>query len=172
MSRYIIPVLLFILFVMEGTVFQIFAPGRGADSWQLIPRFMLIGILFVGIFRGRSHSIFYAVLFGALYDIVYAPVLGVNTFGFGFAAYLFSISNSFIKRRPMLIVLLITAGVILVEYYMYGLMLLLGLTEQPHQELFQQRFLPSFIMNAAVAAAVVYPVRWFFYSVDGMEEER
>lgn len=170
MIRFALPAVMFILFVLEGTVFQIFAPDyRGADL-TFVPRFMFILILLTGIFRGRSHGLFYAIIFGILYDIVYSPVLGIYTFGIGFITYIFSMSTSYVKRRLALVTLLAFAAVIGLEYYTYGMMSLLGITSLPHEAIFTTRFIPSFLMNGLAAALMVYPVRSWFYSVDGMDD--
>ncbi|PRO64893.1 rod shape-determining protein MreD [Alkalicoccus urumqiensis] len=169
--RFLLPAVLFFFLVIEGTWLQVFAPDfRGAD-WQYIPRFLFMLILFTGIYRAKSHGVFYAVIFGMMYDIVYAPVLGVYTFGFGFITYLFSISTPFMRRRPLYTALLVLVGVIALEYYVYGMMVLLGLTTLTHEMLFLQRFLPSFLLNGAAALAAAFPLRWWFNKVDGFNEE-
>ncbi|SDN59220.1 rod shape-determining protein MreD [Alkalicoccus daliensis] len=168
--RFALPAVMFLLFILEGTAFQIFAPDYRGSELQFIPRFMFLLILMTGIFRGRSHGLFYAVIFGILYDIVYSPVLGVYTFGIGLLTYLFSMSTSYIKRRLGLVLLLVLMAVIGFEYYVYGMMSLLGITSLAHEAIFTTRLLPSFIMNGLVAALMVYPVRSWFYSVDGLDD--
>lgn len=168
--RFALPAVLFLLFIIEGTLFQIFAPDYRGANWELIPRFTFILIILTGIFRGRSHGLFYGIVFGILYDIVYAPVLGIYTFGFGFVAYVFSISTTYVRRRLGVMTLLILAAVIFLEYYVYGFVSLLGITSLPHDAVFMNRFLPSFIFNGLVAAMLVYPVRSWFYSVDGIND--
>ncbi|QKS71845.1 rod shape-determining protein MreD [Paenalkalicoccus suaedae] len=165
----VILVLLF-LFLFEGTVFQIFAPDlRGAD-YQLIPRFMFMLILFTGIFRGRSHGLFYGIVLGLLYDIVYSPILGIYTFGMGFTAYLLSISTMYVKNRLPLVVFIIVDGVVMLEYYVYGMMSLLSITDLSHENILTMRFIPSFIMNGVVIAVLAFPLRLWFYYLDGREE--
>ncbi|WP_444683958.1 rod shape-determining protein MreD [Alkalicoccus luteus] len=169
MTRFILPAALFFLLVFEGTVFQVFAPDNRGSALELVPRFMFILIMLTGIIRGRSYSLFYGIIFGILYDIVYSPVLGIYTFGFGFFTYLFSISNSYVKRRPSVTALLVTAAVIGLEYYIYGMMLLLGITALPHEAIFTSRLLPSFIMNGLLAAILAVPVRAWFIRMDGAD---
>lgn len=168
--RFALPAVMFLLFIIEGTIFQIFAPDYRGSSWEIVPRFTFILILLTGIFRGRSHGLFYGIVFGILYDIVYGPVLGIYTFGFGFVTYLFSISTTYVRRRPGVIILLVSAAVILLEYYAYGFVSLLGITSLPHDAVFMNRFLPSFLFNAVMAAILVYPVRAWFYTVDGFND--
>ncbi|TVP84509.1 MAG: rod shape-determining protein MreD [Alkalicoccus sp.] len=172
MSRLLLPLTIFILFIIEGTVFQIFSGSSHQDTWYFIPYFMLMLVILTGIFRGRSHGLFYGIFFGLLYDIVYGSVLGIYTFGMGLTAYIFSISAAPIKRSLRMLTVVILGAVIALEYYLYGMMSLLGMTGESHGGLFLTRFLPTFIINGIVAALIVSPVRYWFYTVDGRDDGR
>ncbi|WP_147803510.1 rod shape-determining protein MreD [Alkalicoccus halolimnae] len=172
MSRLALPLAMFVLFLVEGTIFQVLFSGSTSGGWQFVPHFMFILIVLTGIFRGRSHGLFYSIMFGVLYDIVYGPVLGVYTFGFALFTYLFSLSFSSVKRSLRMLTAVVMTAVIFLEYYSYGMMSILGITTQAHDSLFLDRFLPTFLMNLAVAAFMVMPVRYWFYSVDGRSDDR
>ncbi|MGJ9384236.1 rod shape-determining protein MreD [Salipaludibacillus sp. CF4.18] len=159
MIRVSLFLVLFFLFIVEGTVYQIFAPNAGEFDYQVIPRWMFMLILFAGIFRGRANGLFYAVIFGVIYDIVYSSTLGIYTFGMGVIVYLLSISIPFFKRNLSMTIITVIVGVGLLEYYVYGMMILLGLTEMSNDEFFSVRFLPTLLMNLIVLAVVAYPLR-------------
>lgn len=159
MIRISLFLVLFFLFIIEGTVYQIFAPDyHGMDS-QLIPRWMFMLILFAGIFRGRATGLFYAIIFGVFYDIVYSSTLGIYTFGMGLIVYLLSFSIPFFKRNLSMTIITVTVGVALLEYYVYGMMLLLGVTEMSNDEFLSIRFLPTLLMNLIVLTVVAFPLR-------------
>lgn len=159
-------IVLFVVFILEGTIYQIFAPDQYGVEYLFIPRWMFMLVLFTGIFRGRGYGLFYAIIFGVFYDIVYSSVLGVYTFGMGVIAYLLSISVPFIKNNLSIAILLTTLGVGLLEYYVYGMMLLLGITAMPHDEFLSIRFLPTLFMNLTVLAFAAYPLRMGFQYLD------
>lgn len=162
--RYGFITLLFILFIFEGTVYQVFAPDFRGTDLLFIPRVLFMLILTAGIFRGRAFGTGYGILFGALFDIVYSEVLGVYTFGFGLFAYLLSLSFPFVKRNLSLIVLIVITGVVCLEYYVYGMMSLVGLTAMPHENFFSVRLVPTVLMNLGVMVILIWPMKkWFEY---------
>ncbi|MCD8509107.1 MAG: rod shape-determining protein MreD [Bacillus sp. (in: Bacteria)] len=105
MIRYYIFLLLFFLFIIEGTVFQIFAPDQYGVEYLFVPRWVFLVIIFAGIFRGRGVGTFYGIIFGVMYDVVYTSVLGIYAFGMGLIAYLLSISISFFQKHLTVAVL-------------------------------------------------------------------
>ncbi|GEL07131.1 rod shape-determining protein MreD [Salisediminibacterium halotolerans] len=162
--RYGFFLLLFAVLVFEGTVYQVFAPDFYGFPYSLIPRFLFVMIVFAGIYRGRGYALFYGILFGAVYDIVYSQVLGVYTFGMAFFAYILSMPIPAIKRSLPLTVTLIMVGFILLEYFVYGMMILTESTELPHNMFLYNRLLPSAVMNALFITVIAHPLRlWFEY---------
>ncbi|WP_280769772.1 rod shape-determining protein MreD [Salipaludibacillus daqingensis] len=162
--RYSTFIALFILFILEGTVYQVFAPDFHGFPYLLIPRWMFMLLLIAGIYRGRGYGLFYGIIFGVFYDIIYSQVLGVYTFGMGLLAYLLCNSIPIVKKNLSLIILSVTLGVVLLEYYVYGMMTLLGKTELSHEIFLSKRFFPTMIMNFIILAILAFPLRrWFQY---------
>ncbi|AOM82365.1 rod shape-determining protein MreD [Salisediminibacterium beveridgei] len=162
--RYGFLTLLFLVFIFEGTVYQVFAPDFRGSNLLYIPRFLFMLILTAGIFRGRGFGLAYGVTFGAMYDIVYSEVLGIYTFGFGLFAYLLALSFPFVKQHLSVIVLIVITGVVCLEYYVYGMMSLVGLAAVPHEAFLFDRLVPTVLMNTAVMIVLVWPMKkWFDY---------
>ncbi|UCZ52087.1 rod shape-determining protein MreD [Bacillus shivajii] len=171
MIRYTLFITLFFLFILEGTVYQIFAPDQFGFEYTIVPRWVFMLIIFAGIFRGRLVGTFYGIIFGFLYDVIFSSVLGVNTFAMGFIAYLFSISIPFFQKNLPIIVVTTMLAVTLLEYFVYGLMLLLGITEMLHHHFMYERFIPTMIMNFVVISIAAYPLRKGFYYLNHRLEE-
>ena len=172
MRRYSFFLVLFILFVIEGTVFQIFSPYQYGVTLQFIPRWVFMLIIFAGIFRGRGVATLYGVVFGIMYDVIYSSVLGINTFGMGIIAYFFSVAIPFFQKNLAAAIFLTIGAVSMFEYFLYGMMLILGLTTMIHADFLYGRFLPSFAMNFMIIAVAAYPLRnWFIYLKNKSEEE-
>lgn len=162
--RYGFITLLFIVFIFEGTVYQVFAPDFRGSDLLYIPRILFMLILTAGIFRGRGFGLAYGIIFGVLYDIVYSEVLGVYTFGFGLFAYLLALSFPFVKQNLSITVLIVITGVVCLEYYVYGMMSLVGLTGMPHEDFFSGRLIPTVLMNTGIMIVLVWPMKkWFEY---------
>ncbi|ADU31284.1 rod shape-determining protein MreD [Evansella cellulosilytica] len=171
MIRYLLFIILFVLFLIEGTVFQIFAPDQYGVSYLFIPRWVFLVIIFTGIYRGRGAGTLYAVIFGVLYDVIYSSVLGIYTFSMGLIAYLFSISIPFFQRNLTVAILTSLAAITLLDYFIYGMMLIIGLASISHEEFLTGRFIPSFLMNALVIIILAYPLRKLFYFIKRRSEE-
>lgn len=164
MRRFSIFIILFLLFILEGTVFQILAPDQYGVFYTFVPRWLFMVIIFVGIYRGRISGIFYGVMFGFMYDVIFGSVLGLYAFGMGFIAYLLSISIPFFQKNLPITVLTSIVAAIALEYYIYGMMLLLNLAHTAHEIFLHDLFIPSMIMNFAVIVVFAYPLkRWLSY---------
>ncbi|MBU9721902.1 rod shape-determining protein MreD [Bacillus alkalicola] len=172
MRRYLLFIVLFILFIAEGTIYQVFAPDFRGSDYLFIPRWVFMIIIFAGIYRGRAIGTLHAVIFGVLYDIIFSSVLGIYTFAMGLIAYLFSIAHPFFQRNLVVSISMSIIAVMILEYFVYGFMLLLGYTTVLHEEFLYIRFIPTVIMNLVVIAVLAYPLRKWFYYVNQRAEEQ
>lgn len=172
MIRYYLFLTLFLLFILEGTTFQIFAPDQYGVEYLFVPRWVFLLIIFTGIFRGRAVGTFYGIIFGVMYDVIYTSVLGIYAFGMGLIAYLLSISIPYFQKNLVVAVITSLLAIAILDYYVYGMMYLLGLTGVDHDEFLNIRFIPSFIMNMVVISVFAYPLKkGFAYLKRKMEEE-
>lgn len=165
--RYSTFIALFFLFIFEGTVYQVFAPDYHGFPYQLIPRWMFMLILVAGIYRGRGSGLFYGIIFGVFYDIIYSQVLGIYTFGMGLFAFLLCNPIPLFKKNLVVVILTVVFGVALLEYYIYGMMTILGKTTLSHESFLFIRFIPTMIMNFIVIAIFAFPLRLWFQYLDG-----
>ncbi|WP_096435897.1 rod shape-determining protein MreD [Alteribacter populi] len=172
MIRYSIFLGLLLLFVLEGTVFQIFAPDLYGFSYLLIPRWVLAVLVFVGILQGRGIALFYAIGFGILYDFIYAPLLGVYTFGMALVVYFVSFTIPFIQKNLGMSISLALLAIVGLEYFVYGIYTLMGLASQPHELFFYERLLPTFVFNGLLLIIAGYHLKkWILYVVKRRLEE-
>ncbi|ARK31590.1 rod shape-determining protein MreD [Halalkalibacter krulwichiae] len=159
MSRFFIPTLVFVLLVLEGTIFQLLTPAQNEMDVTLVPRFVIIMLVFIGIHFGRFSSIVYGLAFGLIYDIVYTQLLGVYMFGFGLIGYAFAFKYKQIQDSLLFHLLLMLAAVALFDYYQFGLYKLIGITDLAANLFFYERFIPGLILNFAFAVIIYYPVK-------------
>ncbi len=64
MRSFLLFLILFCLFLLQTTVFQIFTPEWFGYHFQAIPHLVLIGTCFVGLFYKRSTAVKYAIFLG------------------------------------------------------------------------------------------------------------
>ncbi|MCM3715098.1 rod shape-determining protein MreD [Alkalihalobacillus oceani] len=163
MSRFYIPGLVFVLLIVEGTLFQLMTPTH-TDS-VLVPRFLIVMVVLIGLHFGRQSSLFYGLAFGFCYDIVYTQLLGVYAFGLAFIGYFFIFFSKRIQDSLLIQLMLVLSAILFFEYYQYGLYLLIGLTDLPASSFAIERLLPSLILNSAFAILIYYPARKLFEHV-------
>jgi rod shape-determining protein MreD len=163
MIRAMLPFLTFIFFIVEGTVMQVFSPEWfGISDMVLIPRFVIVMILFISFFLKRSTALIYGLIFGFLWDVIYTDLIGVYFFSMTFTAYLIaSISKIF---HPHLIIALFLSlfGIIILEFQVYGLYTLVGIAELTTDDFLNQRLFPSLILNGVFVILIYYPLRKHF----------
>ncbi len=161
MIRLVLPLFVFLLFVFEGTIFQIFAPERFGVTLSYIPRFTVVAIVFIAIFFGRTQGVFYGIIFGLLYDVVYTEMLGVYMFITGLIGYVFALSYKPFQRSFFLSVITTAVAVCVLEYFLYGLFLLLGLTSLTPESFAWNRLFPTVALNLLFATIIMLPIRKF-----------
>ncbi|WP_059103923.1 rod shape-determining protein MreD [Shouchella shacheensis] len=159
MSRIYFASVLFVLLVLEGSLVQYLLQNNLSDDLLVIPRFLIVIIVMIGIFVNRHQGLAFGFAFGLLYDVVYTNFLGVYTFGFAFLGYALGFSVKSIQDSALWPVLLSFLGVLLFEYYQYGMFLAIGVTELSGGEFFSTRLLPTLLLNSAFAILFVLPFR-------------
>jgi rod shape-determining protein MreD len=160
MLRHLPWMILFVLFLLEGTIVAWLLP----QSWQSIvfisPHFNLVVILFVGLYLHRYTALFYGLLFGLLHDFIYyGHMLGTYSFGMGLAGYLAGLMQ---RKQPNMIfynLLIIGLGLLLFESTNYGLNRLFNIVDTDYQFAITHYMLPSVLFNMLFALLIYVPMR-------------
>ncbi|WP_216828800.1 rod shape-determining protein MreD [Alkalihalobacterium elongatum] len=170
MNRILLPLVMLLLFVIEGSIFQVFAPEQYNSNLLYIPRFIVVAMVIIGIFLGKTHAIIYGLIFGLLYDVVYTELLGVYMFCLGLIGYLLSLSHPYVKRSYTLVVLITLLAVLFVEYFTFGINSMLNITSMVHDEFLQQRLLSTLALNFLFSLIILYPLRKYLLYLKRLEE--
>lgn len=170
MIRFVLPFLLFLLFIIEGTWFQIFVPTTLFNDFILVPRFTLIAVVLIAIYRGAGSGIMFGVFVGVLYDFVYNDLIGIYMFSFGLTAYISSFTIPAVRHSNWWQMLIILSAIFIFEWLTYGLYYLIGFTDIYFEQFFVMRLLPSWILNGVVAIFFLYPARVLFQKLETYEE--
>lgn len=169
MKRFLLPTLIFLLFIFEGTIFQVFSFERYGLKLILVPHFTVIVIIMAGIFLGRKHGVLYGLVFGLLYDVIYTDMLGMYLFSMGVLGYVSSLSYRRIKQSLFWAILIVLTSLTLLEYFVYGLHLLLRTTTMGGEVFFFMRYLPTLGLNFVVALAMYVPLKKLLLSLEQFE---
>ncbi|MBF0706376.1 rod shape-determining protein MreD [Alkalihalobacillus hwajinpoensis] len=169
MRRFLLIGTLFVLFLLEGTVFQVFAPEQFGFEFQLIPRFVTVIVIMIGMILTPAYGVVYGVIFGLLHDLIYTDLVGVYMFGMSVAAYIIGYLSKVFHLNWFTTLILGLLGVSLVEFYVYELFSLINVTDLSFSSFFYKRYLPSLLLNGIFLLIVYYPVKRL---LDDLSENR
>ncbi|HET7628317.1 MAG TPA: rod shape-determining protein MreD [Bacillales bacterium] len=159
MIRPWLPLVTFFFFIFDGTVMQVFsAHWFGADI-HLIPRFAMILVLFTAVFYKRSTSLAYGLIFGFMQDIIYTDIIGVYSFTMAFTAYLIASFAALFRKNVFSAFALVLFGVVLLEFQVYGLYSIIGVSNASLHQFLYERLFPSLVLNGGFFICAYYPVR-------------
>lgn len=174
MIRFLLPFIIFALFIFEGTIFQVFSPERFGSDWIVIPRFAFLFVIVISIFLGRTTGIIYALSLGFFEDVIYTHILGIYMFSMALVAYLLGFTYKIFQKNIFLLVTTAIFGSILLDYLVYGIHFMIGVTDLIHEQFFYERLLPSLIANSVFIILFAHPLRKFLLFLqksDDVEEK-
>lgn len=161
MKPFLLFVIVFCLFILQVTVFQIFSPEWFGYHFQAIPHLVFISVCLMGIFLRRSTAVKYAIIFGFLLDLTTSNIMGVYAFCLGVTTYLLSSLSKWIHLNIVVVLGLMLIGVTLVEIEVYWIYSLINKVTMSFQQLLVWRLPPTLILNGCLTLLIFYPYRRF-----------
>jgi rod shape-determining protein MreD len=158
-------ILLFLLFLVQGTVMPLVPISYAWGKLQLVPEFTLVTLLMIAFFGSLSWGLKYAVLFGFLADIIYSSVLGVYAFSVTLTVYLIHGISKWVNMNVAMTVLLVSVGVCIMQIEAYVIYMMIGVTNQEPGFFFRSRLLPTVLLNGVFTLLIYYPLRRFLESI-------
>ncbi|MFF2910857.1 rod shape-determining protein MreD [Paenibacillus sp. NPDC057934] len=150
--------LLFLLFVLEGTVLPRLIP----NAWQMrvIPSLVFIVILFVTVYHHRHTALILGLSFGMLHDIVfYGRILGAHSFAMGVSAYLIGLIFQTPRAPLPLMMTVVLLGSLLSDSILFGIYSVFNLNQEPYSWALLEYMLPSMLFHFAVGLLLYVPLR-------------
>lgn len=169
MTRFLFILTIFFLFIIEGTIIQVFSPERWGWPVAMTPRFVVVFVIFSALFLGRVQGLFMGLVFGLIYDIVYGSVIGIYAFSMAIVGYFSGLTFRIFQQNIFLILCTTLVLLVVFEFIIYGMFSLLTFTQMNIQEFFFQKVIPSLVLNMIFALLVSYPARLILLQVQ--EEE-
>lgn len=152
MSKKIIYLCFFLLFLIEGFILQVLIRADFSSDIYTYPLFVITFIIFVTVFGNERESMIIAIVFGLLYDIVYGRVLGVYTFGILGIVYLIKWFIQYYHPTFILYLLIEAAGIIIFEVFSYGILSLFQLVNIPFSFVLSNILIPTILFNLVFAS--------------------
>jgi rod shape-determining protein MreD len=160
-------IVMFLLFLLEGTVVQALVPDAWGLPWTVVPRFVLIGIVFAGLYAGRRKALYFGLFFGLLYDIVYTDIIGVYAFSMGITGYLAALSSQYFHQNWLLVFINVILVIFCNEWLTYGLYHLFHIAAVDVGNLMIYQILPTVLFNALFALFIFRPMSKLLEGADG-----
>jgi rod shape-determining protein MreD len=171
MTHFLFILTLFILFVIEGTVVQVFSPERWGIDILMIPRFVLVLLIFSALFLGRIQGLFIGLVFGLLYDIIYGGVIGIYGFSMALVGYFSGLTFRIFQQNLFLILFTVLVSLVIHEFIVYGLLTLIRFIDLDVNFFFLHKVIPTLVLNMIFALLVSYPVRMILIQMKQEEDK-
>ena len=148
MIRLAIPLIAVVLFFLEP-VFGLFSPIEiGGEYYYLVPRFLIMFLIFVGVYYSRQRAVVYGIAFGLLYDMFHIDIIGLYAFLYPVLCLLACWIVKHIHQHVAVVTVISLLLVALLETALYSFFTLIGFVSIGFDEFLKTRLLPTMIANA------------------------
>ncbi|HBZ09619.1 MAG TPA: rod shape-determining protein MreD [Bacillus bacterium] len=161
MKRYVLPLITIICFYAESLFVEFFPAISFLDGKIVVPRFLLVVLIMMGIYYFRNVTLIYAAIFGLLFDIYFTGVIGAYLFIFPIAVYAASKMMKVFQINILTSGLAILIIVALAETLIYALNILLFDVKITTTQFLYNRLIPTLILNLIFYLLIFFPLsRW------------
>ena len=162
MKRLILPTLITFLFVFESVFVDILPPSLFGVDRLFIPHFVMIAIIFIMIYHNYLVGLLYGLIFGLLFDVVYTEITGVYMFAYPVISNILSKAVKILQTNIFIISLLSIIGVTMLEFFIYGVNLLIGFTDMPITYFISKRLFSTLVLNSVFVILLCSPFKRLF----------
>ncbi|MBS4199810.1 rod shape-determining protein MreD [Bacillus sp. FJAT-49732] len=157
MKRLILPFLLTFCFYCESIFVDFLPPGSFGVDWILVPHFLLILFIMMGINYFRNRTLIYAAVFGLLFDIYFTGVIGIYLVLFPIAVYVSAKLTKLLFSNIFTALIITIMCISLVETIVYGMNIFVLRKSMDLNEFAMIRLVPTLILNAVFFIIVYFP---------------
>jgi rod shape-determining protein MreD len=131
----------------------------------LVPRFVMVIVVIITMFTSVSTGMTYGFVLGLLYDLMYTNLIGVYMFAYMFLAYVVASIMRILHINTLTVTILSLLTITLLDFFVYGVMLLIKATSLPVEDFISVRLLPTLVLNLAFVILFFVPLRKQFYKI-------
>ncbi|MCQ4088171.1 rod shape-determining protein MreD [Saccharibacillus sp. JS10] len=156
--KQILVLLLFVLFLIEGSVLPWFLP----KAWipHLMPNLVFVCVLFVAVYRHRYAGMVLGAVFGMLHDVVYyGAMLGPYSFTMGFTAYVLGLIFQLPKAPLPVMLTVVMLGSFILDNMLFGIYTVFNFNEQTYDWALIQYMIPDLLFRLTFALIIYVPIR-------------
>ena len=147
MVRFLIPFVAVLLFLVEPE-FAMFSPIElKGHIYYLVPRFLILYLIFISIYYSRQRAVMYGLFFGVLYDVFYIDIIGLYSVLYPLICFLAGLIVKVIHQHLIVTTSISLILVAVLEFVLYQFFYLINFTSIPLIDFLQSRLLPTMIAN-------------------------
>lgn len=147
MIRYVVVIISVLLFYMEP-IFGLFSPIElNGDFYVLVPRFLIMYLVFIAIYYDRKRAMLYGLIFGLLYDVFFIDIIGLYSFIFPLMCLVASFIVKFIHHHLLVSTILTLLLVAAVEIILFLFYTSIGIKSMTFADFYQFNLIPTMIAN-------------------------
>ena len=162
MKKFILPLLFIFLFVFESIFIEFLPLKMFGNEVILVPRFLMVAILFFTIFGDVKQGIFTGFIIGFLFDVVYTGILGIYLVLFPAIAFLVSKIMKALQANVVILTFVSALAIALLEFAVYQMNIFIKITNMEFLMFVEKRLLPTLILNLILTIIIGYPLKRLF----------
>lgn len=148
--RLLLPLVGIVLFFCEP-IFSLFSPVLiDGSNYFLVPHFVFMFLIFLAVYYDRKKSIYYAIIFGLIYDIVFIDIVGLYVVLYPLFCIFTSWVVKMIQQNLAIITILTMILVAILEMAVYEFFSILSITTISFNEFLIYRLTPTIIGNLII----------------------
>lgn len=159
MKRIILPLILSICFISESLFVQFVPRDPFGSRMIIVPHFLLVVLLLMGIYYVRNRAIVFAFIFGLIFDVFHTGILGVYLFLFPLSIYIASKMMKILQTNIFIAGLVTILNVAIVEFLVYELNILIEHISMSMMTFLNIRLLPTLVVNLIFFVIFSYPLK-------------
>ncbi|WP_456278118.1 rod shape-determining protein MreD [Bacillus sp. AK128] len=172
MRKWLLPTLALLCFIFESVFVQVLPSELFNMERIMIPRFVMVIIVLITMLTSVSKGMIYGFVLGLLYDLMYTDLMGVYMFAYTFLAYGVAMIMKVLHINILTVILISLLSIGILDFFVYGIMILLKITMMPVEEFLMVRLLPTLVLNLAFVILLFVPLRkQFFKIIDTNKDE-
>ncbi|MEI4769417.1 rod shape-determining protein MreD [Psychrobacillus sp. FJAT-51614] len=152
MIRFLVIIISVLLFYMEP-IFGLFSPIEiNEDFYVLVPRFLIMYLIFVSIYYDRKRAMIYGLFFGLLYDVFFIDIIGLYSFIYPLMCLVASLVVKYVHQHLLVATVLTLVLVAVVELLLFFFYTFIGIKSMTFVDFYKFNLLPTMIANLVFLA--------------------
>lgn len=155
---HVLILLLFVLFIAEGTILPWLIPV--AWQFRFSPNLTFVIILFVAVYYSRHTALVLGIVFGMLHDVIfYGSIIGVYSFSMGLSAYVMGMIFHSPRALMPMMMSVVLLGSLLLDSTIFSIYQIFQLKHQSFDWALVEYMVPDLFLHFVFALLVYVPVR-------------